>query len=68
MSTGETPFSITYGVEAVIPLEVGLPTIHSEYFDPVVNEADLATKLDLSEERKESALIATYQNGLRRKL
>ena len=25
-STGETPFSMTYGVEAVIPLETGFPT------------------------------------------
>ena len=25
-STGETPFALAYGVEAVIPLEVGLPT------------------------------------------
>lgn len=24
--TGETPFALAYGVEAVIPLEVGLPT------------------------------------------
>uniref|UniRef100_A0A2N9GEB2 Uncharacterized protein n=1 Tax=Fagus sylvatica TaxID=28930 RepID=A0A2N9GEB2_FAGSY len=38
-STGETPFSLTYGVEAVIPLEVGLPTIRTEYYDPVTNEA-----------------------------
>ncbi len=25
-STGETPFALVYDVEAVIPLEVGLPT------------------------------------------
>jgi transposase InsO family protein len=25
--TGETPFALAYGVKAVIPLEVGLPTI-----------------------------------------
>uniref|UniRef100_A0A2N9J899 Uncharacterized protein n=1 Tax=Fagus sylvatica TaxID=28930 RepID=A0A2N9J899_FAGSY len=67
-STGETPFSLTYGVEAVIPLEVGLPTIRTEYYDPVTNEASLATDLDLAEERRDSALIhlAAYQNGLRR--
>ena len=28
----ETPFSLTYGVEAVIPLEVGLLTLRSEEF------------------------------------
>ena len=64
--TGETPFSMTYGVEAVIPLEVGLPMICSEYFDSVVNEAAQATELDLSEERRELVLIhlAIYQNRL----
>uniref|UniRef100_A0A2N9I3J5 Uncharacterized protein n=1 Tax=Fagus sylvatica TaxID=28930 RepID=A0A2N9I3J5_FAGSY len=67
-STGETPFSLTYGVEAVIPLEIGLPTIRTEYYDPVTNETSLATELDLAEERRDSALIhlAAYQNGLRR--
>jgi hypothetical protein len=67
-STGETPFSLTYGVEAVIPLEIGLPMIRTEYYDPVTNETSLATDLDLAEERRDSALIhlAAYQNGLRR--
>ena len=26
-STGETPFSMTYGVEAVIPIEIGLSSM-----------------------------------------
>ena len=63
---GETPFSLTYGVEAVIPLEIGLSTICTEYYNPVSNETSLVTELDLVEERRDSALIhlATYQNGL----
>ena len=28
-STGETPFSMTYGSEAVIPIEIGFPTLRS---------------------------------------
>uniref|UniRef100_A0A2N9ENB8 Uncharacterized protein n=1 Tax=Fagus sylvatica TaxID=28930 RepID=A0A2N9ENB8_FAGSY len=46
----------------------GLPTIRTEYYDPVTNETSLATDLDLAEERRDSALIhlAAYQNGLRR--
>uniref|UniRef100_A0A2N9FTJ7 Uncharacterized protein n=1 Tax=Fagus sylvatica TaxID=28930 RepID=A0A2N9FTJ7_FAGSY len=32
-STGETPFALAYGVEAVIPLEVGLPTTRTTEFD-----------------------------------
>uniref|UniRef100_A0A2N9HMM7 Uncharacterized protein n=1 Tax=Fagus sylvatica TaxID=28930 RepID=A0A2N9HMM7_FAGSY len=67
-STGETPFSLTYGVEAVILLEIGLPTIRTKYYDPVTNETSLATDLDLAEEKRDSAFIhlAAYQNGLRR--
>ena len=67
-STGETLFSLTYGVEAVIPLEIGLPIIRTEYYDPVTNETSLATDLDLAEEKRNSALIhlAAYQNGFRR--
>ena len=65
-STGETPFSLTYGVEAVIPLEIGLLTIRTEHYDPT--ETSLTTELDLAEERRDSTLIhlAAYQNGLRR--
>ena len=67
-STRETPFSLTYGVEAVIPLEIGLPTIRTEYYNPVTNETNLATNLDLAEEKRDSTLIhlAAYQTRLRR--
>ncbi len=67
-SNRETLFSLTYGVEVVIPLEIGLPTIRTEYYDPASNETSLATDLDLAEERRDSALIhlAAYQNSLRR--
>ena len=30
-STGETPFSLTYGVEAVIPLETGFPDDKNQF-------------------------------------
>uniref|UniRef100_A0A2N9FLK1 RNase H type-1 domain-containing protein n=1 Tax=Fagus sylvatica TaxID=28930 RepID=A0A2N9FLK1_FAGSY len=65
-STREAPFSLTYGVEAVIPLEIDLPTIHTEYYNPVTNETNLATNLDLAEEKRDSVLIhlAAYQNRL----
>ena len=36
-STGETPFSLTYGVEAVIPTEVSLCSARVAEFDPVQN-------------------------------
>ena len=56
-STGETPFSLAYGVEAVIPLEVGLPTIRTTAFDTGLNDQTLARDLDLAEERREAALV-----------
>ena len=31
-SIGETPFSMTYGVEVVIPLETGFPTLTTSSF------------------------------------
>ena len=31
-STGETPFSMTYGAEVVIPLETGFPTLRTSSF------------------------------------
>ena len=31
-SIGETPFSMTYGVETVIPLETGFPTLKTSSF------------------------------------
>ena len=49
-STRETPFSMTYGFEAVIPLETGFPIMRSNQFDSSSNERLLSTNLDLAEE------------------
>ena len=32
-STGETPFSIAYGVKAMIPMEVGIPSLRRETYN-----------------------------------
>jgi ribonuclease HI len=68
-STGETPFSLTYGVEAVIPLEVGLPTLRSEEYDRENNELMLAKDMDLVQERRDLAMIrlASYQGDLKKR-
>ncbi|GJV74771.1 reverse transcriptase domain-containing protein [Tanacetum coccineum] len=56
-SNGDTPFSLTYGTEAVIPAEIGMPTIKIAEVDLVrINEA-LEINLDLLEERREEAAI-----------
>ena len=50
-STGETPFSMTYGVETVIPLEFGFPTTRTSLFNPKDNDKQLTRGLDLIEEK-----------------
>ena len=32
-STGISPFAITYGMEAIIPTEIGMPTIRSDMLE-----------------------------------
>ena len=49
-STGETPFSMTYGAETVIPLETGFPTLRTSSFTPNNNDGLLENSLDLIKE------------------
>ena len=56
-SIGETPFSMTYGVEVVIHLETGFPTLRTSYFTSSNNNGLLDKSLDLIEERKENAMV-----------
>ena len=67
-STGETHFSMTYGVETVIPLESGFPTTRSSSFNPKDNGERLARGLDLIDEKRENAMVqlAHYQQKLKR--
>ena len=67
-STGETPFALAYGVEAVIPLEVGIPTTRRKNFVVKTNEDNLQKDLDLLEERRDLAMVrlASYQQRIKR--
>ncbi|GJW80044.1 reverse transcriptase domain-containing protein [Tanacetum coccineum] len=56
-SNGETPFSLTYGTEAVIPAEIGMPTLRTMEVDPTKNDEALEINLDLIEEKREQAAI-----------
>ena len=56
-STGETTFSMTYGAEAVIPLESRFPTLRTNQFSVEENNHLLSTNLDLVEERREVAAV-----------
>ncbi|GKV13526.1 hypothetical protein SLEP1_g24525 [Rubroshorea leprosula] len=52
-ATSETSFSLTYGAEAVIPIEVGLPSDRLDRHDDLNNEQLLRENLDLVEEVRE---------------
>ena len=66
-STGETPFSMTYGAEAIIPLETGFLTLKISSFSLSNNNELLEKSLDFIEERRESAMVqlAYYQHKLK---
>ncbi|GKF84801.1 hypothetical protein Tco_0249699, partial [Tanacetum coccineum] len=56
-SYGDTPFSLTYETEAVIPAEIGMPTLRTAELDLVQNNEALEINLDLLEEKREEAVI-----------
>ncbi|KAI5349295.1 hypothetical protein L3X38_002182 [Prunus dulcis] len=55
--TGESPFSLAYGTEAVILIEIGLPTVRTLVVESNDNEQQLAHSLDLLEEHREAAAL-----------
>ena len=56
-ATNEMPYSLAFGFEAVIPLEVDLLIIQTEAYGVGHNEEVLARDLNLAKERRENALI-----------
>ena len=53
----ETPFRLTYGTEAVIPVEVGVTSIRREVFNEESNNDHLQINLDFMDEVREKASI-----------
>ena len=66
-STGETPFSMTYGAVVVIPLETSFPALRTSTFTSSNNDELLRKSLDLIEEGREKAMIqlAYYHQKLK---
>ncbi|GJU02719.1 reverse transcriptase domain-containing protein [Tanacetum coccineum] len=56
-SNGDTQFSLTYGMEAVIPTEIGMPTFRTAEIDAAKNDEALEINLELLEEKREQAAI-----------
>ena len=63
--SGISPFALTYGMEAVIPTEIGLPTIRTATPESE-NAESIARELDMSDEQREATTIriTSYQRRL----
>ncbi|GFS29093.1 hypothetical protein Acr_00g0005320 [Actinidia rufa] len=55
--TGEMPYSIVYGTESVILVEIGMPSYKPSNFDNNINEVELRLNLDLFDEKRERAEV-----------
>ena len=53
---------MTYGAEAVIPLETGFPTLRTSSFNPSDNNRLLKKSLDFIEEMRENAMVQLAYN------
>ena len=62
--TGETPFQLAYGTDAVIPVEIGLTSYRVDNYSEDTNEEELRLQLDLVDEVRTAAeqRLARYQN------
>ncbi|KAL5785135.1 hypothetical protein ACOSQ2_007527 [Xanthoceras sorbifolium] len=67
-STGETPFSLSYGSEAVITTEADYPSYRIRHATEEANDRELLRELDTVDERRDKAAIrlAVYQQRVAR--
>ncbi|KAK3028740.1 hypothetical protein RJ639_037763 [Escallonia herrerae] len=63
-ATCETPFNLAFGTEALIPLEIGLPSIRLIIYNPDTNDDALRGNLDLLNEKRDQAAmrLVAYQH------
>ncbi|RDX93783.1 Tf2-8, partial [Mucuna pruriens] len=59
-TTNETPFRLTFGIEAVIPVEIGELSARTALFKQSENEDELRANLDLLQEVREMTHIREY--------
>nr|GFA17909.1 reverse transcriptase domain-containing protein [Tanacetum cinerariifolium] len=67
VSTRDTPFSLVYGTEAVIPTEIGMPAIRTTEVNVATNGDERRIDLDLLEERRERVAICKEKAKLKMK-
>lgn len=56
-STGETPFSLAFGMDSLVPAEVGEPSLRYAHATEDNNHQTMRVELDLLEEKRELALV-----------
>ncbi|GJY03019.1 reverse transcriptase domain-containing protein [Tanacetum coccineum] len=66
-SNGDTPFSLTYEMEAVIPAEISMPILRTVEVDLGQNNEALEINLDLLEEKREQAAICEAKSKAKMK-
>ena len=54
---GATPFALAYGMEAIIPTEIGMPTAKTVVQDQRDNDEELIRQLDWADEKQGDATI-----------
>jgi ribonuclease HI len=61
--TGDTPFGLAFGSEAVVPVETELSSLRVQKYNHELNEEGLKLSLDLLEERRDQAemVMASYR-------
>ncbi|XP_031106229.1 uncharacterized protein LOC116010872 [Ipomoea triloba] len=67
-ATRETPFSLTYGFEAKVPVEILNPTRRVQLYDDQTNEETMQIEKNFLEERRDVAerRVAEYQRSVKR--
>jgi hypothetical protein len=56
----ETPFTMVYGADAMLPVEIDTPTWQSDTFLEEANEVGLAVSMDVIDEVREQAHIREF--------
>ncbi|RDY14485.1 Tf2-9, partial [Mucuna pruriens] len=59
-SANETPFRLAFGTEAVILVEIGEPSLRTEFWEPEANAIELRANLDMMQEVREAVHIREF--------
>lgn len=61
IGSGESPFSLVYGMEMILPPEVIFPTLRMEAFDKATSKERLRAWLDMIKEQRAKAHLQTLR-------